>query len=103
MSPTQREVLRNFFKDLLNPEDRAASPGTSAVSPGAGTTDAVAGKPTATDPTTSSGGCLVALVMMRVRAEVRRRILMWAVGLKRWIGGASRVPIRLMVVSVAVD
>lgn len=33
-SPTQHEVLHNFF-NLLNPEDRAASTGTSAVSPGA--------------------------------------------------------------------
>ncbi|KAF8261673.1 dynein 1 light intermediate chain [Lactarius quietus] len=51
-SPTQHEVLQNFFKSLLNPKDRAASPGTSAVSPGAGT---AAGKPAATGPRTSSG------------------------------------------------
>ncbi|KAN0140374.1 Dynein light intermediate chain (DLIC) domain containing protein [Lactarius tabidus] len=40
-SPTQHEVLQNFFKSLLNPKDRAASPGTSA--------------PPATGPRTSSG------------------------------------------------
>jgi len=53
-SPTQHEVLQNFFKSLLNPKDRAASPGTSAVSPGAGGT-AAAAKPAATGPRTSSG------------------------------------------------
>jgi hypothetical protein len=52
-SPTQHEVLQNFFKSLLNPKDRAASPGTSAVSPGAAGT--AAGKPAATGPRTSSG------------------------------------------------
>ena len=52
-SPTQHEVLQNFFKSLLSPKDRAASPGTSAVSPGA--TAAPAGKPVATGPMTSSG------------------------------------------------
>ena len=30
-SPTQHEVLQDIFKSLLNPKDRAASPGTSAV------------------------------------------------------------------------
>lgn len=34
---TQHEVLQNFFKSLLNTKDRAVSPGTSAVSPGVGT------------------------------------------------------------------
>jgi dynein light intermediate chain 1 len=50
-SPTQHEVLQNFFKSLLNSKDRAASPGTSAVSPGAAT-----GKPPPTGPRTSGGG-----------------------------------------------
>ena len=49
----QHEVLQNFFKSLLNPEERAASPVTSAVSPGA--TTAATGKPAATGPRTSSG------------------------------------------------
>ena len=35
-SPTQHEVLRTFLKCLLDPKRRAASPGTLAVSPGAG-------------------------------------------------------------------
>lgn len=48
---TQHEVLQNFFKSLLNTKDRAASPGTSAVSPGA-----AAGKPPPTGPRTSGGG-----------------------------------------------
>jgi hypothetical protein len=54
-SPTQHEVLQNFFKSLLNPKDRAASPGTSAVSPGAAGTATASGKPPATGPRTSSG------------------------------------------------
>jgi dynein light intermediate chain 1 len=48
---TQHEVLQNFFKSLLNTKDRAASPGTSAVSPGA----AAAGR-APTGPRTSGGG-----------------------------------------------
>ncbi|KAF8268390.1 hypothetical protein EI94DRAFT_1700281 [Lactarius quietus] len=51
-NPMQHRVLQKFFKDLLNPKDRAASPGTSVVCPGAATTT---GKPTATGPRTSSG------------------------------------------------
>ena len=56
-SPTQHEVLQNFFKSLLNPKDRAASPSTSAVSPGAGAiaTATASGKTQATGPRTSSG------------------------------------------------
>ena len=56
-SPTQREVLQNFFKGLLNPKDRVASPGTLAMSPGAAGTIAVAtvsGKTQVTGPRTSS-------------------------------------------------
>ena len=49
-SPTQHEVLQNFFKSLLNPKDRGASPGNSAVSPGV-----AAGKPAVTGPRTSGG------------------------------------------------
>ena len=52
-SPTQHEVLQNFFKSLLNPKDRVASPGTSAVSPG--TTAAPTARPAATGQRTSSG------------------------------------------------
>ena len=48
---TQHEVLQNFFKSLLNTKDRAPSPGTSAVSPGA-----AAGKAAPTGPRTSGGG-----------------------------------------------
>jgi dynein light intermediate chain 1 len=44
---TQHEVLQNFFKSLLNTKDRAVSPGTSAVSPGTGTSRG---------PRTSGGG-----------------------------------------------
>ena len=56
-SPTQHEVLQNFFKSLLNPKDRAASPSTSAVSPGAGAiaTATASGKTQAKGPRTSSG------------------------------------------------
>jgi len=64
-SPTQHEVLQNFFKSLLNPKDRAASPGTSAVSPGA-----APGKPRA----------VVLVLVVRVRVGIRRRILMQAAG-----------------------
>ncbi|KAH9988414.1 dynein light intermediate chain-domain-containing protein [Russula vinacea] len=49
---TQHEVLQNFFKSLLNTKDRAASPGSSAVSPGA----AVGRTGTSTGPRTSGGG-----------------------------------------------
>jgi dynein light intermediate chain 1 len=48
---TQHEVLQNFFKSLLNTKDRAPSPGTSAVSPGA-----APGKVAPTGPRTSGGG-----------------------------------------------
>jgi len=48
---TQHEVLQNFFKSLLNTKDRAASPSSSAVSPGAG-----GGKAGPTGPRTSGGG-----------------------------------------------
>ena len=49
---TQHEVLQNFFKSLLNTKDRGGvSPGTSAVSPGAGTSRAPP-----TGPRTSGGG-----------------------------------------------
>ena len=44
-SPTQHEVLQNFFKSLLNPKDRAASPGAAAP-----------GKAPRTGPRTSGGG-----------------------------------------------
>jgi len=50
-SPTgqsQHEVLQNFFKSLLNTKDRTASPGTSAVSPGA-----TVGRPPPIGPRTS--------------------------------------------------
>jgi len=53
-SPTQHEVLQNFFKSLLNPKDRAASPGTSAVS--AVSPGAAPGKPPATGLRTSGAG-----------------------------------------------
>ncbi|KAN0140383.1 hypothetical protein V8E53_001592 [Lactarius tabidus] len=53
-SPTQHEVLQNFFKSLLNPKDRAASPGAgipgTAAASGSGS-----GKPAAAGPRTSSG------------------------------------------------
>jgi len=49
---TQHEVLQNFFKSLLNTKDRGGvSPGTSAVSPGAGTS-----RVPPTGPRTSGGG-----------------------------------------------
>jgi dynein light intermediate chain 1 len=48
---TQHEVLQNFFKSLLNTKDRAVSPGTSAVSPGVGTS-----RVPPTGPRTSGGG-----------------------------------------------
>ena len=51
-------MLQNFFKNLLNPKDRAVSHSTSAMSPGAAGTIAVvtvSGKTQATGPRTSSG------------------------------------------------
>jgi dynein light intermediate chain 1 len=49
---TQHEVLQNFFKSLLNTKDRSGvSPGTSAVSPGVGTS-----RVPPTGPRTSGGG-----------------------------------------------
>ena len=73
-SPTQYEVLQGFFKSLLNPRDRAASPGPSIVSPGA-----AAGEPAVTGLRTSS---TMLLLVLLVGVEVRRQILKLVVGRK---------------------
>jgi hypothetical protein len=55
LSLTQHEVLQNFLQSLLNPKDRAASPGTPAVRPGtAGAAATASGKLVVTGPKASS-------------------------------------------------
>ena len=44
----QHGVLKNFFKSMLDPRDREASPGSPVLTPAA-----AAGKPAATGPRTS--------------------------------------------------
>ena len=63
-------MLQSFFKSLLNPKIRAASPGRSMVSPGA-----AAGKLAAAGSMMSSDTLVVVVVVVRVGVEVRRRIL----------------------------
>jgi hypothetical protein len=77
-SPTQHEVLQNFFKSLLNPKDRAASPGTSAVSPGAGLR-VLLRVGVGSRRRRGRGRRVGVLGAVRVGVGVRRRILMRAV------------------------
>ena len=54
---TQHEVLQNFFKSLLNTKDRSGvSPGTSAVSPGVGTSRVPPTGPRTSGGSASGGG-----------------------------------------------
>jgi dynein light intermediate chain 1 len=75
-SPTQHEVLQNFFKSLLNPKDHAASPGTSVAS--LGTAATASGKP----PATGRGRRVGVLGVVHVGVGFRRQIVMQAVGRK---------------------
>jgi hypothetical protein len=91
-SLTKYEVLQNFFKSFLNCEDHAASPGTLAVSHGAGTTMATAalsGRLSMTGPRTSSVSAVSASASVSISGGSQRS-LMWRWD-RRWVGSRATV------------